>query len=140
MEAMSSQTPDLNARYRGPSTGMRVVALVLIVGLALSGLGFVGWAFLFTSTPEVQSRLTQFTFNGENQAVARLTVVRETETTQATCLLTALAEDHTVVGERQILVNSGPTEQVVTVTIETERRATAIESRGCTTPAQSRPR
>jgi len=131
---------DLATRYGGPSRSMRVIALLVVAGLALGGLGFVGWAAFSTSTPEVQSRLTSFSFPDEHHAVARLTVVRDDESTVATCALTALAEDHAIVGVKQVVVDSGPTQQVLTIEIETERPATAVDSPGCTTADQPRPR
>ena len=51
---------DLEQRYRGPSRASRVVALVAVVAMVVSGIGFVGWSVFFHSTPEVSSRLTSF--------------------------------------------------------------------------------
>ena len=48
----------------------------------------------------------------------------------------AFAEDHTVVGEATFTPVAGRNE----VTLRTERRATSVESVGCTTPDQPRPR
>jgi hypothetical protein len=131
---------DLEQRYRGPSRVYRLVALVLIAALALSGVGLVGWTVFFHSTPQVQSRLTAFAFPDDHTAVANLTIVRESQFTDASCRLRAIAEDHTVVGEVAVPVVDGPAEQSIRVEIRTERRATSVQSLGCTTPDQRRPR
>lgn len=131
---------DLSERYGRTSGRQRVVALVLIAGLALTSIGFVGWVALLQATPEVQSRLTYFDFPDDNTAVARLTVVRESENTIATCRLMAVSEDHMLVGETEIVVTTGATTRSVEVSIPTERRATTVTTNGCTTSGQSRPR
>jgi hypothetical protein len=136
MAAMS----DLSERYGRTNHRQRVVALVLIVVLGATSIGFVGWVALLQSTPQVQSRITYFAFPDDNTAVARLTVVRESESTIATCRLEAVSEDHMLVGETDITVTTGPTTQSVEVTIPTERRATTVTTDGCTTNEQSRPR
>ena len=131
---------DLEQRYSGPSRVHRVVALVLVAALTLSGVGLVGWTVFFHSNPEVRSSLTAFGFTDDHQAVANLTVVRKDQFVEATCRLRAIAQDHTVVGEVTVPVTDGPAKQSIQVTIRTERRPTSVESMGCTTPNQSRPR
>ena len=136
----TSSATDLGARYGAPSRPLRLVAIVIVAALVLAGLGFVGWAAFSTSTPQVQSRLTFFAFPGEHLAVADITVSRESTSTVATCVLTAIADDHSVVGQQEVTVRSGPRSQTLRVRIETERKATTVDSPGCTTPDQSRPR
>ena len=140
MTSPSTSTDDLGSRYGGPSPVVRMVALAVVAGLVLSGIGFLGWAVLSTSTPEVQSQVTGFSFPSEHEAVVVITVERDAEDTAATCVLTAIASDHSVVGQRQLVVDSGPTRQVLQVSIETERVATTVDTQGCTAPGQSRPR
>jgi hypothetical protein len=140
MTIPSTRSTDLGSRYGGPSPATRVVAVAVVAGLVLSGLGFLGWAVFSTSTPQVQSRVTAFSFPSQHEAVARITVERTSEDTAATCVLTAIADDHSVVGERRITVDSGPTTQVLDVSIETERVATTVDTQGCTAPGQTRPR
>jgi len=140
MTIPSTSAQDLGSRYGGPSRAMRVVAIAVVAGLVLSGIGFLGWAVLSTSTPEVQSKVTAFSFPSEHEAVATITVKRAGQDTVATCVLTAVSADHAVVGQREIIVSSGPTEQTLQVSIETERVATTIDTQGCTAPGQERPR
>jgi hypothetical protein len=131
---------DLEQRYRGPSRTSRLVALVLVVALAVSGAGFLGWAVFFHGTPAVTSRLTAYRVLDEHTAVANITVDRESQFTEAACELVAIAEDHAVVGTLTVPVVDGPQTQSLQVEIRTERRATSVDIIGCTTPDQARPR
>jgi hypothetical protein len=134
------ETPVLQERYRGPSRLHRVVAGVVIAGLVASGVGFIGWSVFVQSTPEVTSQLTSFTFPNEHLAVATFTVKRKSQSTQATCELVAFAADHAVVGEQSVRVVDGPEQQAFRAEIRTERAATSVDLKGCTTPDQLRPR
>ncbi len=131
---------DLQERYGSPRRTTQVVALLLVVALVVSGVGFLAWAVFFESTPSVTSQLTSWQVRDEHEVVADLTVRRESEFTEASCLLRALAEDHTVVGEVTVPVTDGPEKQSLKVEIRTTRRATSVEPIGCTTPDQLRPR
>ena len=66
-------------------------------------------------------------------------VDRRDDDVDATCLVRAFAEDHTVVGELS-WTPDGEAQQSDEVSIRTERRATSVELVGCTTEDQSRPR
>jgi len=133
---------DLDQRYGGPSRTARVLALGLVVALGGTGIGVFGWSVVFQSRPEVVSRLTAFVFppGQEHLAVATITVPRESEFTEASCRLVAIAEDHTVVGDVTVPVVDGPEQQSLRVEIRTERRATSVDLLGCTAPGQGRPR
>src|SRR3954452_10485749 len=132
--------PDLAQRYRGPGRAQRLVAVVIIAALVLSGVGLLTWTVIFESTPSVQSQLTAYDIKDEHETVATFTVSRESEFTRATCRLQAISPDHAIVGELQRPVFDGPTEQTLRVEIRTERRATTVELLGCTAPDQDRPR
>ena len=58
---------------------------------------------------------------------------------EATCRLRAFAEDHTTVGELAFTPDPDAGRRQV-VEIRTERRATSVESLGCTADGQKRPR
>jgi len=131
---------DLQERYGSPRRTTRVIALVVIVALVASGVGFLGWAVFSESTPSVTSQLSAWHVESDHLVVANLTVGRESEFTKASCVLQALAEDHSVVGQVTVPVTDGPTTQSLRVEIRTERRATSVEPIGCTAPDQPRPR
>ena len=130
----------LEDRYGGPSPAVRLVALVLVVAVALSGVGFLTWVVVAEGSPQVQSQLRTWDVVDEHRVVATLAVTRETEHVEAVCSLVAYAEDHTVVGTISLPVLSGPREQTLRVELRTERAATAVEGLGCTAPGQQRAR
>ena len=132
--------PDLQERYRGPSRVKRLVALLIIAALVVSGAGLLAWSVVFESSPQVTSQLTAFSVADEHEAVATIVVVRESKFTEASCRLRAISEDHTVVGELRLPVGDGPQRQSLQVRIRTERKATTVELVGCTAPDQARPR
>jgi hypothetical protein len=132
--------PDLAQRYRRPGRLQRMVALVIIGALVVSGVGLLAWSVVFESTPQVQSELTGFEVKDEHAVDATFTVTRKSEFTKASCRLQAISADHAVVGDLDVPVTDGATKRTVAVEIRTERRAAAVDLLGCTTPDQSRPR
>jgi len=131
---------DLQERYGRPRAATRVLALVLIVALVASGVGFLAWAVLFQSSPKVTSQLPTWEVRDDHTIVATLSVDRESQFTEATCRLRAISADHAVVGEVDVPVTDGPASQTMEVEIRTERRATTVERIGCTAPGQPQPR
>ena len=137
-----SQSDSLTERYGAPSPVARraLVALVVVVAGAFGG--WLLWTGLFHGDPEVSSQLVSFTVDDEHQVTARVDVRLDDEDVVATCLLRALAEDHTVVGELQFEVRAADltSGNLLERRIRTERRATSVERVGCTTADQQRPR
>jgi hypothetical protein len=131
---------DLAYRYGLPGRTNRLVASVLIGALLVGAVGLLGWTVLAHSTPQVQSQVSTYDVVSDHEAQAVLQVARENRTTEAVCRLQALAADHAVVGELSQPVTDGPEDQVLQLSIRTERRATTVTSLGCTTPDQPRPR
>jgi Domain of unknown function (DUF4307) len=132
---VSAQT-DLSDRYGAPAPWRRAVLLGLSVAVAGAFLGWLGWTIWAQSTPKVESELVTWDVDDEHQASAVVSI-QLGDDVEATCLLRAYAEDHSVVGELSFTPeDSGLTEQ----TVRTERRATSVELIGCTADGQSRPR
>ena len=129
---------DLQERYRRPRPVARLVALVLIVALVVSGAGFLAWAVFFQDSPKVTSKLATWDIEDEHLVVANIAVTRESQFTEAMCRLRAIAADHTVVGEVAVPVTDGPAVQSLQVEIRTERLATTVENLGCSAPGQPR--
>jgi hypothetical protein len=114
--------------------------LVGVVVLAVAGLAWVAWAFWEQGTPKVTSSLTTSEIS-EHSAQVTLSVRLSGTDVRPTCVVRAYAEDHTPVGELSFRVDDPPSRSFsVTRTIRTERRATAVDSVGCTAPGQQRPR
>jgi hypothetical protein len=128
---------DLANRYGTPNPARRRVLVGLVGVVAAAGLGWMAWVVIYQSNPKVHSELSSFKVIDEHTVTATLTVVRRESDTDATCYLRALADDHTNVGESSTTVDSGPKRQSVTIELRTERRATAVESLGCTAPGQN---
>jgi hypothetical protein len=131
---------DLTNRYGAPSPARRRALIGFVGVIAVVALGWLAWAAIYQSNPKVRSDEASFEVVDEHTVQASITVVRQDTDTVATCYLRALAEDHSIVGEGTPKVDTGPKKQTVTVNIRTERRATAVESLGCTAPGQNQRR
>ena len=131
---MTQLSPDLATRYGAPRRGRRPVVVAVAAVLLAVGVVWVGWVVLFHSRPEVTSQMVSYDIGGEHRASATWTVVRRGADVRASCLLQALASDHSVVGELTVPVASGRTTQTQTSTLRTERRASTVQLLGCSTP------
>jgi len=109
----------------------------VLVGLAVSGvfLVWLAWAAWFHSTPSVTSQLLEWRLDGDHLVVAIIDVDLD-QGVRADCLVQAIAEDHSVVGEAHFT----PVDGTNTIPIRTERLATAVEAVGCSSPDQSQRR
>jgi hypothetical protein len=132
-------TRDLLAeRYGAPSRRRRGLLVAVSAVLALVFAVWVGWTVYEHSTPEVTSELETFSVEDDHTVTAVLVVSLDADV-EASCTLRAYAEDHTTVGELTFTPDPSKGPRQVE-TIRTERRATAVESQGCTAPGQDRPR
>ncbi len=136
-----AQQDDLADRYGAPSPLRRPLVIVGSVLVASIFLGWLAWSTWVHADPDVSSELVGFTIDDEHTATARMDV-RLSDDVVATCVLRAIAEDHTVVGEVSFEVGASDLDagNDVVREIRTERRATSVESVGCTTEDQQRPR
>ncbi len=132
---------DLSERYGSPSATRRKAVVAVVVVLVAAGLSWLVWVMLEHGRPEAQSSLVSFRTEGQHAAVATFTVARRSADIEASCLLRAIATDHTIVGELVVPVGPGaPTVQTLKETVRTEREATSVDVVGCTTPGQPRRR
>lgn len=133
---MTART-DLADRYGAPAPWRRRALLSASVALAAAFLGWLGWTIWAQSTPQVESAMVGYDVVDEHAVAATVRIDLADDDVEATCLLRAFAEDHTVVGELSFTpTGSGRTEQ----TVRTERRATSVQLVGCTAPGQNRSR
>src|SRR5665811_1283417 len=96
---------------------------------------------LFHGRPLVQSQLISYHVAGEHSANATFAVVRRSDDVDASCLLRAMAADHSVVGELNVTVDSSSrVTDTVQKTMRTERTATAVALIGCVADGQNQPR
>ena len=132
---MTAQT-DLSDRYGAPAPWRRAVLLGLSVAVAGAFLGWLGWTIWAQSTPKVESELVGFDVIDEHEATAVVSI-QLGDDVEATCLLRAYAEDHSVVGELQLHPRSQRSHRP-----DRAHRAAglSVELMGCTAEGQSRPR
>jgi hypothetical protein len=113
----------------------------VVVGSGLVGalaLTWVAWTTFFHATPDASSQIVGWEVVDDHAVIVRIDVVLrgDPESREVSCAVRAIAADHTVVGE----VTFSPEDGRNQVAVRTERRATSVESLGCTTPDQPRPR
>lgn len=135
---MTSQDA-LTDRYGAPTPWQRRTVIVLCVLLAAGFLGWLAWVTYDHANPAVDSDLETFEVQGEHAVTARMLIRLRDADVEATCLLRAFAEDHTVVGELSFTPEYAEGEHVER-TVRTERRATSVDLIGCTAPGQPRAR
>ena len=131
-----TQPTDLADRYGTPSPRGRAVLLGAAVVVVAAFLGWLGWVIWDQSTPDVRSDLVGYDVVDEHRATATVEVRLRDSDVRATCTLRAYAEDHSVVGDASFTPEDGRN----VVDVRTERRATSVELRGCTSTDQPRPR
>jgi hypothetical protein len=126
-------------RYGAPSPLRRRALTGAVVALAVVFAVWLGWTVYEHATPQVTAELETFSVEDDHTVTAVLVVTLADADVKASCTLRAYAEDHTTVGE--LTFTPDPTEGRRQVqTIRTDRRATSVESQGCTAPGQDQPR
>jgi hypothetical protein len=116
----------------------RVLVGACAVVVATFG-AWLAWTVAGHASPDVASELVAFEIVDDYTVDAALDIEFDDGEVEATCLLRAFAEDHTVVGELSFTPDPGAGPRFEE-SVRTERRATSVESLGCTAPGQPRPR
>ena len=135
---MTDGSRTLADRYGRPSPWRRTAVLVGSGILGLLAVTWLAWSTLFHASPDVSSEIVGWEVVDDHTITAQIDVVLrgDADDLGATCQVRAIATDHAVVGQASFVPEDGRNE----VEVRTERRATAVESVGCTTPDQRRPR
>ena len=136
---MSAPDQTLAERYGTRSRSRRPLVVAAVVLLALVFLGWVAWVGWYHANPKASSELESFEVVSEHEVRADVRVWLDEDALdgeKASCTVRALAFDHTVVGELAFTPRDGRNE----LSIRTDRRASAVESVGCTAPGQDRAR
>jgi hypothetical protein len=134
-----STQDSLAERYGVPSANRRRLLVAATVVLALVFLGWLAWTVVGSTQTQVTSELQAFSVVDDSTVSVVLLVSLADDDVRATCRLRAFAEDHTTVGELAFTPEPAAGQRQ-TVEMRTERRATAVESLGCTADGQKRPR
>lgn len=132
---------DLAERYGTHRPVRRVVTIGAAAAVVVALLAWLAWAAWFQGRPDVQSAQRNFAIAGQHTAKSTVEVKLRSTSIEASCVLRALAEDHSVVGELNFRVSGKDGEhQTFEKVMRTERRPTTVELIGCTTVDQVRPR
>ena len=133
-----TEVDDLATRYGAPAPWRRRLLAAAVAAVVVSFGAWLTWATIYHAEPEVTSTLVTFDIAGEYAVDAVVDVEVQPGTTGGRCLLRALAEDHSVVGEVSFSVEPG--QRRYAEVVRTERRANALTSLGCTADGQPQPR
>ena len=135
---MTDGPPTLADRYGRPAPWRRTAVVVGSGLVGVLGCAWLAWSTLFHATPDVSSEIVGWEVVDDHAITARIDVVLrgDAEDLGATCQVRAIAADHTVVGEASFVPEDGRNK----VEVRTERRATSVESVGCTSADQRRAR
>jgi Domain of unknown function (DUF4307) len=126
----------LSERYAAPPAWRRPATVAAIVVVAVVALAWLAWAAFVEATPEVESNLLGYEVIDAHSATARIDVTIHDAGSHPTCTVQALASDHSIVGELTFAPRPGSN----TVTVRTEREATAVDVPGCIADGQDHPR
>ena len=135
---MSAQ--DTLAERYGVAPAWRRRALLAVVAVVVLVFGvWLAWTVYDHSTPSVTSELEGYDVVDDHSVTAVLVVALDSADVKASCTLRASAEDHAIVGELTFTPDPSLGRRQVQ-TIRTDRRATSVESLGCTAPGQDQAR
>ncbi|MEV5001243.1 DUF4307 domain-containing protein [Nocardioides sp. LML1-1-1.1] len=134
---MSTTDDSLAARYGAPSRVRRVGRLALAVGVVVAFLGWLGWAILFHSNPEISSEEIGHEIIDDHTATIQVRIQMDEDLKDPRCSLRAISHDKAVVGETTYVPDPGKG-QVQDIEVRTDRRATTVEWLGCKADGQPR--
>ncbi len=129
--AGSTERP-LSERYgrppRGSSRRWKIVAAAIAAGVAL---GWVVWAAWGQSHDSVGALVQSFRVTSPHDVRVTIQVSR-TSSQAVQCTVSALATDHSQVGQSLVSIPAGPSStRVVTIVVKTERLATSADVADC---------
>lgn len=134
---MSSPADSLQERYGARSRTGQVVLIAVAAAVVLGLGGWLVWAMLFHSSPEISSSEIGHEVVDDHLATIRVSIEMDDGLEDVTCGVRAISVDKTVVGEQTFTPDpdEGP---VYELQIQTERRATTVEWLGCKAKGQPR--
>lgn len=123
----------MTQRYGAPRPQRRRLAIVLGALLALVLFAWAAWAAWLHGSPAIEATLTAYDVIDTHEVRVKVTAsFRDEDDPEGTCLLRATAEDHTIVGERNLTGEELQAAEGRWISIRTERRATTAALIRCT--------
>lgn len=122
----------MEQRYGAPRRGRRRLGIALVAVLVLAGLAWLAWAAVFHSNPEIRAEVTAYEITGDREARADVSLRVRDDDVSGSCLLRAVADDKTIVGERNVTLEELREAEDGWVSVRTERRATTVTLERCT--------
>jgi hypothetical protein len=123
--------PAMAERYGRPALARRWVGLAAIAIGVLVLLGWAVWAALGQSHRGVGGLVESFDVRSPHQVAVTVQITRRS-TDPVQCTITAIATDHTEVGQRVLRLPAGATgTRTLTRVVRTEREATSADVVDC---------
>ena len=128
----SDQTDAMDARYGRPTVPRRRAGVAVIAVGVVALLGWVVWAAMGQADDNrVGGLVESFDVRSPHEVAVTVQITR-TSTDAVQCTITAIATDHTEVGQRLVRLPAGPSgTRTITTVVRTEREATTADVVGC---------
>jgi hypothetical protein len=120
----------LPQRYGGARPRSRT-PIVLGTLLALALLAWAIWAGLASGNRPIDATVSSYDVVGTHEIKVKISAQFRNDSVDGTCLVRAIAADHTVVGELNLTADELRAERGSWIPIRTERRATTAEVVRC---------
>jgi hypothetical protein len=118
-------------RYGRTSPGRRRAGIVAIAVGVLALLGWAVWAALAQSHDSVGGLVESYDVKSPHEVSVTVQITR-TSTDAVHCTITAIATDHTEVGQRVVRLPAGVSgTRTITTLVRTEREATTADVVNC---------
>jgi hypothetical protein len=126
---MQSQEPfDYNDRY-GVKKGRSWIAVALIT--AIVGVGWITWAGLYHSKPEIRVQLISFTVDSDRAVSVRYFVERQSPEAETICTVIARDFYKDIVGQIDIEISAGKEKVELVSVVPTRSQAVNADVSTC---------
>jgi hypothetical protein len=121
----------MDERYGVQTPNQRRLKLLAVAAIALALLAWVGWAAWSHGRPDVKAQLNSYDVLSPHEVVVVVDVHRRSGDA-VTCTLQAQADDHVIVGEKDVTIPAGDAGDVqAKAIVRTDRKATTATVLQC---------
>ncbi len=124
----SQEAFDYNDRY-GVAKSRSWIAVALIT--AVVGVGWITWAGLHHSNPEIRTQLITFVINNDREVSVRYSVDRHSSNTSTVCTLIARDYDKNIVGQIDQEIPAGKAKVELVTVVPTRSEAVNADVSSC---------